>query len=116
MADLRAPLILRNLLGDSRLNDIPWKPYREGIEIHELYATPGGSRAALLRYAPGASLPRHFHTGYEHIMVLSGAQTDDASEYQSGSLLINPPGTTHAVTSQTGCIVLAIWERAVQFE
>ena len=116
MADLGAPLILRNLFRDSNLNEIPWKPYREGIEIHELYATPGGSRAALLRYSPGACLPRHFHIGYEHIFVLYGAQTDDASDYQSGTLLINPPGSSHAVTSEKGCIVLAIWERAVRFD
>ena len=93
-----------------------WQPFREGIEqvpLHE--ATPSGLRAALLRYAAGARVPAHEHVGYEYILVLEGAQEDERGCYPAGTLLVNPPGSRHAVRSAGGCVVLAIWERAVRF-
>ncbi|MFZ5532755.1 MAG: cupin domain-containing protein [Pseudomonadota bacterium] len=93
-----------------------WQPFREGIEqvpLHE--PAPSGLRAALLRYAPGASVPAHEHVGYEYILVLEGTQEDDRGRYPAGTLLVNPPGSGHAVRSAEGCVVLAIWERPVQF-
>jgi anti-sigma factor ChrR (cupin superfamily) len=50
---------------------------------------------------------------FEHILVLSGSQTDHNGEHQTGTLVINPPGTNHSVISEAGCIVLAIWEKPV---
>jgi hypothetical protein len=32
----------------------------------------------------------------------------------AGSMLISEPGTAHAVSSEEGCVVLAIWERPVE--
>ena len=57
----------------------------------------------------------HEHTGYEHIFVLAGSQVDENSKADTGSLIINPPGTRHSVLSETGCIVLAIYEKPVRF-
>lgn len=92
-----------------------WEPFREGVQIARLYgAGPGASAAAFLRYAPGASVPRHAHVGYEHILVLEGAQVDDHGRYERGSMLVHPPGTSHRVASPEGCVVLAIWERPVE--
>ncbi len=93
-----------------------WQPFREGIEqvpLHE--PAPSGLRAALLRYAPGASVPAHEHVGYEYILVLQGTQEDERGRHPAGTLLVNPPGSRHAVHSAEGCVVLAIWERPVQF-
>ena len=75
-----------------------------------------GSSAALLRYQPGASVPRHQHSGYEHIFILSGSQTDESATYSKGDLLVSPPGSTHSIRSEDGCMALAIWERGVVFE
>jgi hypothetical protein len=33
--------------------------------------------------------------------------------YAAGSLVINSPGTDHAVASDEGCLVLIIWEKPV---
>jgi anti-sigma factor ChrR (cupin superfamily) len=107
------PLIITDLFSSARLDQIPWKPFRKGIEIHRFYGEPPGPSAALLRYTAGASLTRHEHPGYEHIFVLRGSQVDDAGEHHAGTLLIYPPGTHHAVTSPCGCVVLATWEKAV---
>lgn len=92
-----------------------WAPFREGIEIARLYGDgTSGPSAALLRYAAAAKVPVHVHQGMEHIIVLAGAQSDADGTYEVGSLLIHGPGTSHSVTSEAGCIVLAIWEQPVE--
>lgn len=91
-----------------------WKPFRPGVEIHRLYGDgQQGPSAALLKYEPGATVPEHSHTGYEHIIVLSGEQRDHQGTYTAGTLVINEPNSHHNVTSESGCIVLIIWERPV---
>src|ERR1700753_531910 len=85
---------------------VSWQPFRAGIEIHPLYGEVGAGRAAaLLRYAPGANLPAHRHAGFEQILVLAGYQEDDLGRYNKGTLVINPPGSRHAVSCPEGCIV-----------
>ena len=109
-----------------RLNDLfqisnwqhtlPWKPFRDGVDIYRLYGgREDGPSAALLRYHPGARVGLHEHGGYEHILVLSGSQVDENSKSESGTLIVNPPGTRHSVLTEGGCIVLAIYEKPVQF-
>jgi anti-sigma factor ChrR (cupin superfamily) len=96
-----------------RADTLPWQPFRPGVEIHRLYGDGTGPSAALLRYQPGAQVPHHTHTGYEHIFVLAGSQRDRHQTYAAGSLVINSPGTDHAVASDEGCLVLIIWEKPV---
>jgi anti-sigma factor ChrR (cupin superfamily) len=96
--------------------DIPWKPFYEGVEIHRLYGDGvSGPSAALLRFAAGGRIPFHVHTGYEHILVLKGSQEDQLGSIVAGGLRIHPPGSSHSVSSQAGCIVLAIYEKPVAF-
>ncbi|HYP97550.1 MAG TPA: cupin domain-containing protein [Polyangiaceae bacterium] len=103
-------------LDDLLQGEIAWQPFRNGIEIHRLYGELGvGRAAALLRYAPGASLPIHRHAGFEQIYVLRGAQVDERGRYGKGTLVVNPPGSQHAVSSPEGCIVLVTWELPVEF-
>jgi len=110
------PIILHNLLSGIPEPALEWEPFRDGIEIARLYRTASpGPVAAFLRYSPGARLERHEHTGFEHILILSGSQTDDNGEHVAGTLLIHPPGTSHAIVSERGCVVLAFWERPVSF-
>ena len=92
-----------------------WQPFREGVEIYSLYSSGSeGSAAALLRYQPGATVPQHEHSGFEHILVLSGSQSDLNGTHAAGTLVINPPLSRHTVASESGCIVLAIWERPIK--
>jgi anti-sigma factor ChrR (cupin superfamily) len=96
--------------------DLAWEPFRDGIEVAWLYRNGAhGPAAAFLRYAPGAGVPLHWHAGYEHVLVLNGAQSDRNGRHAAGSLVINPPGSSHAVASEEGCVVLIIWERPVVF-
>ncbi len=93
-----------------------WEPFQTGVEIYRLYGDgESGPNAALLRFRPGGRIPLHEHTGYEHIFLLSGSQVDENSAAQTGSLIINPPGTSHSILSENGCIVLAIYEKPVRF-
>lgn len=87
-------------------------PFREGVEICEL--TQRYPKLALLRYAPGACVPRHRHTGLETILVLEGSQADEVDCYRAGTLVVNPEGTEHSVRSEEGCVVLIQWERPVE--
>ena len=112
---LNQALILKDLSNIAAWQDnLPWQPFRNGVEIYRLYGdNTSGSAAALLRYEPGASVPRHTHTGFEHIYVLTGSQTDQNGEHQAGTFVINPPNSNHSVVTQAGCIVLIIWEKPI---
>lgn len=95
---------------------IPWQPFQEGVDIHRLYGDgQHGPTAALLRFRCAGKVQLHRHTGYEHILILRGSQRDQNSTASAGTLLINPPGTTHSIVSDAGCIVLAIYEKPVIF-
>lgn len=94
-----------------------WQPFHQGIDILRIYGVgETGAAAALLSYAPGASVPTHRHPDYEHILVLSGSQTDEEGTYGPGTCVIHGPGTRHSVRSDNGCVVLAIWAQPVVFE
>ncbi len=102
---------------DALAKTLDWQPFRPGVEIARIYATAGdGPSAAFLRYEPGASVPYHTHKGYEHICILKGSQIDRSGRYSAGTLIVNPPGSSHNVMSPEGCIVLVIWERPVVVE
>lgn len=113
----QAPIPLKQLFDiATKADEYDWQTFRPGIEIVRLYGgSDAGPSAALLRYQAGAQLPRHSHTGYEHIFVLHGSQKDERGEYRAGDCLISAPGSSHSVSSSEGCIVLAIWASPVQF-
>ncbi|MFK7964600.1 MAG: cupin domain-containing protein [Burkholderiaceae bacterium] len=109
------PISFPDLLSGGWQN-MPFEPFREGVEICELWHTDTprqGPRMALLRYEPGASVPLHEHTGIETILVLEGGQSDERGHYAAGSVVINSEGSRHSVTSAQGCVVLIHWARPV---
>ncbi|NDV00008.1 cupin domain-containing protein [Pseudoroseicyclus tamaricis] len=94
-------------------DDLPFAPFREGIEICRLAAGP--PEVALLRYASGARAPRHRHAGLEIVQVLAGSQSDERGDYPAGSVVMNPEGSEHSVWSREGCVALLSWSRPVEF-
>lgn len=117
MVSIDAPKVISHLLAiEDHVDDFLWVPFKDGIDIFRIYNDDeSGPSAALLRYAAGAEVPMHLHTGYEHILILSGSQSDGLKLYEKGMLMISSPGSQHLVTSEAGCIVLAIWQTPVQF-
>jgi anti-sigma factor ChrR (cupin superfamily) len=117
MANTSVPVIrLHDLFRIAEWQEkLRWEALYDGVDIYRLYDDGGhGARAALLRYRPGGRVPPHEHLGFEHILVLAGEQTDEAATATAGTLTISPPGTHHGVSSETGCIVLAIYEKPVR--
>ena len=105
-------------LTPSGLAEMPFVPFREGVEIYRLWPNNkpvDGPELALLRYEKGASIPLHRHLGLETILVLSGSQSDERGHYREGTLVINPIGSVHSVWSEDGCVVLIQWEKPVDF-
>lgn len=93
-----------------------WEPLRDGVELLRLAGSgKEGPSVALLRYAPGARVPQHRHPGFEVIYVLAGAQSDARGTYPAGTLVVNRAGGQHRVWSDSGCLVLIVWERPIEF-
>lgn len=113
MADgLAEPLAFRDFLAGG-WRDLTFEPFREGVEISVLMA--GAPTVAVLRYAPGASVPRHVHAGLETVLVLEGSQRDERGVYGAGALVLNTTASEHDVRSDDGCVVLIQWAEPVQF-
>lgn len=110
-------LVLEGLFGPKQdFSALAWQPFREGVEILRLHGEGSGPSAALLRYQAGASIPAHAHPGYEHILVLAGSQRDERGLYTAGSCVIHGHGMQHTVTSDEGCVAVAIWQAQVVFK
>ena len=58
---------------------------------------------SVVRYAPGASFPRHTHPLGEEIYVLRGDFQDEHGVYPAGTYLKNPPGSDHSPKTLGGC-------------
>ena len=95
---------------------LDWQAFREGVDLLPMCGSPvEGCSCALLRYHPGAKIPRHLHVGMEFLLILRGSQRDERGEYGAGTFLINPANSSHAIVSEAGCVVLAVWEKPVRF-
>lgn len=104
--------VLRGLV-QGGWKDLAFEPFKEGVEAHWLQRDV--PQMALLRYAPGAAVPRHRHPGLETILVLEGTQSDEAGTYKVGDVVLNPEGSEHSVWSVDGCVVLLQWAKPVEF-
>jgi anti-sigma factor ChrR (cupin superfamily) len=109
------PETTRESLTNGGWRKLEFGPFREGVTLHWIQPFEGDQPGvALLKYEPGAAVPRHLHTGLETIVVLDGVQSDEAGDYGAGSLVVNKEGTEHSVWSDTGCVVLIQWDRPVK--
>jgi anti-sigma factor ChrR (cupin superfamily) len=86
--------------------DIPWQPAPYSGVMFRLLEQDGaeGTRmTSIVRYEPGSLLPSHSHELGEEIIVLQGEFADESGVYAAGSYIKNPPGSSHAPYSATGC-------------
>ena len=122
---MKTSLILNNLFNMAKeQHNLAWKKHtangRKGVEIFFLYDARNknneGPAAALLRYKPKARVVRHVHLGYELIFVLQGVLQNDSGSHPAGTLEICPPGSTHELWSDEGCVFLVVWEQPVKTE
>ena len=88
---------------------VPWVERRPGVFWKVLWEDPDGRhKAILMRYEPGATIPRHRHVGDEQIFVLDGSVADDTGVCTAGDYARRPPGCVHTVTSRDGALVVAL--------
>ena len=88
---------------------VPWVERRPGVFWKVLWEDPDGRhKAILIRYEPGATIPRHRHLGDEQIFVLEGSVIDDTGVCTAGNYARRPPGCVHTVKSASGALVLAV--------
>lgn len=71
---------------------------RDGFEVARV--------TSIVRYAPGSRFASHPHQLGEEILVLDGTLGDENGSYGPGTYLKNPPGSSHAPCSETGCTLL----------
>ena len=87
-------------------HDLPWLPSPElGVE-RRMFERQGDELAkatSIVRYQPGSSFPAHIHEFGEEILVLDGVFSDELGDYPAGTYVMNPPGSSHAPHSKTGC-------------
>lgn len=88
--------------------DVPWVERHRGVLWKVLWQDGNGHKAILMRYEPGAAIPRHRHLGDEQIWVLEGSVADDTGVCTAGNYARRPPGCVHSVKSETGALVLAV--------
>ena len=68
---------------------------------------------SIVRYAAGSRFDRHVHDGGEEILVLDGVFSDEHGDYPAGTYVRNPPGTSHAPFSRSGCtLFVKLWQFA----
>jgi anti-sigma factor ChrR (cupin superfamily) len=61
---------------------------------------------SIVRYAPGSRFATHAHAKGEEFLVLDGVFSDESGDYPAGSYVRNPPGSSHAPFSDSGCQIL----------
>lgn len=86
--------------------DLPWVDSPEpGVQrrMLERMGMEQAKATSIVRYAPNTRFATHRHDFGEEILVLDGELRDEFGHYPAGTYLMNPPGSSHAPYSETGC-------------
>ena len=87
-------------------HDMPWIASPElGVErrMLERLGDELAKATSIVRYRPGSKFKTHTHEFGEEILVLEGVFSDETGHYPEGSYVMNPPGSSHAPFSESGC-------------
>lgn len=87
-------------------DDLQWVDSPEPGVQRRMLDRMGGEQAkatSIVRYGPNTRFAAHCHDFGEEILVLDGELRDEFGHYPAGTYLMNPPGSSHAPYSETGC-------------
>ena len=87
-------------------HDLPWIRSPElGVERRMLERLGGelAKATSIVRYQPGSKFQAHSHEFGEEIFILDGIFSDETGNYPAGTYIMNPPGSSHAPFSESGC-------------
>ena len=96
---------------------LPWTPTRfKGVDMKMLMEDKDtGLMTALVRFAPGATLPDHEHVELEQTFVLEGSLEDHEGVATKGNYVWRPAGSRHDAHAPNGCIALSFFLRPNKF-
>jgi anti-sigma factor ChrR (cupin superfamily) len=87
-------------------HNLPWIPSpKSGVE-RRMLERQGNELAiatSIVRYQPRSKFQAHLHVLGEEILVLEGTLSDETGNYPAGTYIMNPPGSSHAPFSESGC-------------
>jgi putative transcriptional regulator len=72
-------------------------------------------RMSLLYIAPGGSVPRHTHQGFEITLLLQGSFEDEMGHYHRGDFIWLDGNHTHQPITTDGCVCLTVSSDAIRF-
>ena len=87
-------------------HDLPWISSPElGVDrrMLERQGDEVAKATSIVRYQPRSKFQTHHHAFGEEIFVLDGTLSDEAGDYPAGTYIMNPPGSSHAPFSESGC-------------
>lgn len=87
-------------------NQLPWID-SPSVGVQRKLLERDGEEVAratsIVRYAAGSQFASHTHDLGEEILVLDGVLSDEFGNFGQGTYIKNPPGSSHAPYSQSGC-------------
>ncbi len=107
---LDLPPALRVYVGED-IEALKWRSLLRGVQEAEIPASDGeGSKARLLRIAPGRAVPQHSHRGFEVTLVLEGAYRDGEEVYGRGDMQVAGDTVDHrpVVEGDVPCLCLVV--------
>ena len=87
-------------------HDLTWIASPESGVERRMLERQGGEVAvatSIVRYQPGSKFQSHSHEYGEEILVMDGSFNDETGHYSAGAYIMNPPGSSHAPFSESGC-------------
>ena len=99
------------------VESLPWTPTRfKGVEMKVLMEDKEtGLSTALMRFAPGATLPDHEHVELEQTFVLQGSLEDQEGVATAGNYVWRPAGSRHDARAPNGCLALSFFLKPNKF-
>ncbi len=91
------------------LSEVAWVHAIAGVRQKAIWHDKETKRRAMLvRFDPGAQLPRHKHVGDELIFVIEGSVADESGEVVPGNMNHRPNGCVHTVSTTNGATIFAL--------
>ena len=69
----------------------------------ERESAEAGITTSVVTYAPNSHFSAHTHPNGEEIFVVEGVFSDDNGDYEAGTYIRNPAGSSHSPFSKEGC-------------
>jgi quercetin dioxygenase-like cupin family protein len=94
---------------------MPWQQLAPDVRCKVLYKDErSGLSCVLFNFAPGATTPRHVHTGLECTYVIEGSLEDHDSVIAAGNFAVRKAGSVHQARAPQGSLHIAFFTGPVK--